>query len=425
MTAPVSVTVTPRKAFTEAVLRPLSKNIALKNENGSIRFQISAPGQFSLEIDGRHHNLHIFANPVKAYKRTDDVIYYGPGVHHAGRITLEDGQTLLIDAGAVVYASVKAVNASDIRVMGRGILDYSDFERHDPLEFETDGLVNLVNCSNVLIDGVILRDSSWWSISAFNCVGLDYQNVKTIGMWKYNTDGFDFVNSRHVHVSDCFLRNFDDVIVLKGMRVFNIRNGEQVPLRYEEHRSLPMNVQHYLVERCVIWCDWGGSLEIGAETVADEYSDIVFRDIDIIRNADGGMRIHSGDRAVIHDVTYSDIRVEYSGYDRPSVMQTSDDMRYAPEDKPALPPVICGWMYRGVWTDDMLFGNIYDVAFRNIRVLADDGIPVPAVRFDSADDTHRFDGITIDGLYFNGKRLTDKAEGNFTANRFTGSVTLL
>lgn len=409
MNAPAEVSVTANRDFKEVVIRPLSKGIRYDVNGRAIRFTVNAPGQFSLELDGRHHNLHIFANPVEEFQRTSDTIYFGPGVHEAGMLELRDGQTLFIDGGAVVYGSVKSVRAANISIVGHGILDQSKMERHDPLEWGTDGLVNLIKCENVRIDGVILRDSNWWTITTANCRNLRFNNVKTIGMWRHNTDGFDFVNSQNVHVSNCFLRNFDDVIVMKGLRLSD----------YEY-----MNEQNYLVEGCVLWCDWGAAIEFGAETVADEYSNLVFRDCDIIRNTRGGLRFKSGDRARIHNVLFEDIRIEYSKHDRGSIFQTSDDMRYEPEDKLDLPAAICGWMYCGKWTNDMVYGSVTDVIYRDIKITADEGMPMPAISFSGVDARHTFDRITFDGLYFNGKRITERDPAFFHANEHVGEITL-
>ncbi len=418
MSAPARLTVRPNRAFTEAVLRPLSKGIELTAADGAISFTIRKPGHFSLEIDGRRHNLHIFANPKQAYARTPDTLYFGPGVHKAGPIVLHSGQTLFVDAGAVVKGFVQCVDSSNVRIVGRGILDCAGYDRHVPLIWEEDGLMNLARCENVLVDGVILRDSNWWSITAFNCVNLHYNNVKTIGMWRYNTDGFDFVNCQNVRVTNCFLRNFDDVIVLKGLRVEQNDGASRTPLCYER-----MNVQNFLVENCVIWCDWGGGLELGAETVADEYCNLVFRNCDILRNDMGALRIHSGDRAVIHHLTYENINVEYSRYDRAPMMQTSDEAKYEPDDMLYTPAVICGWMYCGRWSNDNILGNVYDITYKNIRVYADEGFGVPPIYFRGASPENRFDRITIDGLYFNGKRLT-AADVEIEKNEFTGDITL-
>lgn len=406
MKSPAKVSVTANRDFSEVVVRPLSKGIQCNVDGRTITFTIDKPGQFSLELDGRHHNLHIFANPVETFKRTADTLYYGPGVHDAGMIELHDGQTLFIDGGAVVYGSVKAVSAANISIVGHGILDQSRMERHDPLEWGTDGLVNFVKCENVRIEGVILRDSNWWTITAANCRNVFYNNVKTIGMWRYNSDGFDFVNSQNVQVLNCFLRNFDDVIVMKG----------------QDYKHL--DVRNYLVEGCVLWCDWGGAIEFGAETVANEYCNFVFRDCDIIRNSCGGLRIQSGDRAYIHNVLFDDIRIEYSKYDRNQMIQASDPMKYEPEDKPNLPPAIWGWIYCGVWTKDMVYGNVADVTYRNIKITADEGIPMPGIKFEGVDAGHTFNRITLDGIYFNGKRITEKDPAYFHTNDKVGEITL-
>lgn len=417
MSAPARLTVKPAKPFSNVVLRPLSQNVQTTVVDGVISFTIRKPGHFSLEIDGRRHNLHIFANPKETYTRTPDTIYFGPGVHKAGQIILHDGQTLFIDAGAVVKGYIKCAESSNVRIVGHGILDYSEYERHTPIVWEEDGLVNLIRCENVYIDGVILRDSSWWCITAFNCRNLHYNNVKTIGMWRYNTDGFDFVNCQNVRVTNCFMRNFDDVIVLKGMRVEQNDGTHREPLYYEG-----MNVQNFLVENCVLWCDWGGVLEIGAETVADEYCGLVFRNCDIIYNSAGAMRIQSGDRAIIHNVLYENINVEYSTCERPPVYQESEDAVYAPADGPFTAELICGWMYNGLWTKDMIYGNIYDVTYRNIHIYAEEGLGIPPIMFKSATPENRFDRITIDGLYFNGKRLTAE-DVTIKKNEFTGEIT--
>lgn len=360
MTAPAELCVTADRDFDEVRIRPLSKGIVPHTEGRTIRFTISEPGQYSVELDGRHRNLHIFADPARDFsaEREKATYVFGPGIHDAGMIELRSGESVFLDAGAVVHGSIRAEKAENIGVYGYGILDYSTMERHVPLEMTRDGLINFVECENVKMEGIILRDSSWFNVTAFNCRNLLYENVKVIGCWRYNSDGFDFINSQNVRVSNCFLRTFDDTVVLKGWRT----DGAW----YEK-----MNVENYVIENCVLWCDWGGAMEIGAETVADEYAGILFRNCDVIHNSDGGMRIQSGDRAYIHDVRYENIRVEYSRYDRANAYQSSEDAKYDPPDVPNCPNVIKNFMYCGMWTEDQILGNVRDVSYRNIEIFAD------------------------------------------------------
>ena len=410
MTEPVEVIIHTNAPVQEAVVRPVSRQVATVIEGNTVRFPISQPGQYSAEINGRHHNLHIFANvPETAVDPASFTYYFAPGVHEVGDLVLSSGESVYIAAGAVVHGGIQAYDAENIRICGRGILDYSKMERSDPLRWEKDGLMIFARCKNVVLEGITLRDASWWTVTAFNCVGLLYRNVKVVGMWRYNSDGFDFVNCQNVHVDGCFLRNYDDVIVFKGLRIKGLDNGynnDGGRLPYEH-----MALCNYLVENCVLWCDWGGALEIGAETVADRYTNMVYRNCDILRADHGALRIQSGDRAVISNVLYEDIRVEFSKYDLGHKLQLSDDEVFAP---PAdwKNYLIRGWIYCNRWSDDGIYGDVHDITYRNIAAYTDDPSIQPLISFKSVDENHRFDRITIENVTLNGQPYTLAPEGN-------------
>ena len=57
------------------------------------------------------------------------VRYFGPGVHHPGKIQLKSGETLYVAGGAVVYTAVEARGAVGVRIRGRGIIDTSQYAR--------------------------------------------------------------------------------------------------------------------------------------------------------------------------------------------------------------------------------------------------------------------------------------------------------
>jgi len=315
MSGPVQVEVTSKRPFHTVAVRPTSRGIRPTVQGQVISFQLAGPGQVTVELDGPHHALHLFADaPEGEVPKVGDpnVLYFGPGVHRPGKIQLKNGQTVYVAGGAVVYATVEGRGVSGARILGRGIIDSSEFARG-----QGGGSIHLSDCSDIKIDGVILRDPPEWCLAAFGSRNLEISGVKLIGLWRYNSDGIDICNTQNVTLRDSFVRSFDDSIVLKGLQWTDIAYNKQP-------------VRHVRVTNLVVWCDWGRALEIGAETSAPEIADVVFRDIDVIRNTHIAMDIQHGDRAAVHDIRYENVRVEVDDINPPPVIQNHPGEKYNP-----------------------------------------------------------------------------------------------
>ena len=454
MSEPVAVEVTAQKEFTEAVVRPLHDGVVPQINGKMVKFTIEKPGQYTLELDGWHNALHVFANPDVDYgvcPEDENVIYFPAGVHHPGVIKLESNQTVYIDKDAVVYGAVCAVKAENIKILGEGILDGSWQKRTNrSLTLPTDRgrrntdfknpitkdwpitepvypvkgssvlqgkdafwelladdeylytCIRLYACKNIEVKGVTLRDGTTFTFIPANCENLVIDNIKIIGNWRYNSDGVDFFNCRNSVLKNSFLRCFDDCIVLKGIVGWDTWNMENI-----------------LIENCVVWCDWGASLEIGAETNAHEYRNIIFKDCDCIHNSSAAMRIHNCDRAIVHDVLYEDVRAEFSKYDWGMTYQHSDDMVYEPYHGQAMFVLACfgGGTY---YSNDKIKGQIHDITYRDIKVYDDVGQKMPRITFDGHDAEHTVSNVRIDGVYYNGKRITD--QGVICQNEFASDI---
>src|SRR6266545_3163993 len=130
------------------------------------------------------------------------------------------------------------------------------------------------------------------------CKDVRIANVKLIGLWRYNADGIDVVNSQDVLVEDCFVRSFDDSLVVKGL-------DHDASLQ-----TADTSVRNVRWRNCVVWNDWGRGLEIGAETQAPVMETIIFKNCDVIHFVHRAMDIQHGDRALVRDVRFEHIRVE-------------------------------------------------------------------------------------------------------------------
>ena len=122
----LSIEIIPQTPFESVKIRPRSLGIIPTIENGTIKFTLDKPAYFTVEPYGRNRALHIFADPMPEYNvntSSPDVLYFGTGEHDVGLIELQSNQTLFIDEGAVVYACVRVIDAENIKILGRGILD--------------------------------------------------------------------------------------------------------------------------------------------------------------------------------------------------------------------------------------------------------------------------------------------------------------
>ena len=414
----VTVSVTYETVPSEVLVRPLSRGVKACVEGSTATLTLPAPGAYTVEADGFHNALHIFFDPVKDFegcaKGMDTVLRYGAGTHEVGDVEILSNTAIIVDRDAVVYGSFSAIDAENIAVCGYGVLDGSREVRdnHTPLlpydydapipadregflRFMADtrtlnGILRFYRCNNVHVEGVILRDAATFAMIPANCDGMTVDNVKTIGMWRYNADGIDLFNCRNVTMRNCFLRDFDDCIVLKGIKGWD-----------------EWSMEHVLVENCVTWCDWGRNLEIGAETNAPAYRDIVFRNCDCIHGSTIFCDIQHHNSAEIYDVTFEDIRCEYTKYQLSDTFQTDMTAPFNPVTPARHPMLLAAPMFRsGLFAKDGLNGCIHDITFRNIQILTDsEGLPKPVVWFVGLDEEHAVKDITVDGVFRDGKRL--------------------
>ena len=407
----------------ELIVRPRSRNVRVAAKNGEATFVLPGPGAYTFEIDGFHKALHLFCGPERDFAAEEEksgrtVLRYGPGVHETGNVEIPSHTSVVLDPGAVVYGSFTAIGAEDVRLCGYGIVDGSgevrtdetcpipysfcgsgrqydltnedNLRRHIEEDHVLNGCVRFYNCRDFSVEGPILRDSSVFALIPANCEDFVIENVKTIGMWRFNSDGIDLFNCRNAVIRNCFLRNFDDCVVLKGIRGWDTKNMENI-----------------LVEGCVVWCDWGSALEVGAETNADVYENILFRDCDVIHASSVCMRVHHNNRADIRNVAYENIRAEYTKDHLPTKMiQPGRPYDGKPNEKqPKLFVLIITPTVR--YSDLPISGTIENVRFSDIRVYKDKEVAVPESMIRSKDEEHRIRNVTVGRITVNGETAAD------------------
>ncbi|MBR4654326.1 MAG: hypothetical protein IKO72_13280 [Kiritimatiellae bacterium] len=356
-------------------IRPLGIARAVRTEGGRLVVPVRGPEQFVVELGADGPVVSVFANPPFVYRHVPGEIYFGPGEHDVGVIAPTNGQTVCIDEGAIVYGTIYAYKAKDVRVTGRGIIDVSKLHRGDresaPQRYvESLGLnadfqaranccLTVNACTNVTVEGLVFRDSSRWStVVRGNSRGITLDNVKVIGQWRYTTDGLDICSSQDVAVRNSFFRSFDDCIVARG----TMGSAEIGPVR------------GIRVENCVLWCDWGKNLEIIADGRPCTIEDVEFRDIACIAVDNVACNIVACGRRGItfRDIRYRNIEVDFPSPRWRGRLQRIPGEKFVFEPKPSGVVAYISGTSSPVPIPQEAMCRIENVSFDGVRVYGDE-----------------------------------------------------
>ncbi len=377
---PVEVTVQFIGVALESItIRPLSLGITAEIDSDTARFALDGPANVTVEYNGQVVGaLHLFlAAPDE--NRPDvgasGVIYLGPG-EHSGIITLDSGDTLYLDEGAVLHGAVRASGVTDVRIAGRGIIDGSGFDRWS----DTIVPIDISNAQNVTIEGITILDPSAWTLNLYKSQHVTVDGVKIIGA-RSNSDGITIQSCEDVLVTNCFVRGWDDNLVVKGY------DGDACDITFEN---------------CTLWTDLAQSCEIGYETRADVIERITFRDITVLHAFHKPvMSIHNSDNALVRDILFENIIIE------DAQMGQGDGMNLLIELTTT----------RSQWSKAKERGSIRNVEFDGITVLS--GNP-SGIRIFSAGEETNIDEVTLKNLTLLGEPITDISQLRLNTNRHNG-----
>jgi hypothetical protein len=355
----------------------------------SFTFTLDRPRNLSIEVNGdRLHNLHLFANPIQTnipLPTDTNVIYFGPGLAANRRIIrVGSGKTVYLAGGSVVQGAIVTDNgATNVTICGRGILDTSRW--NDAKGFHVRGQdwetasISLRRATNVLVEGLILKQSVNYGVMGGSVEGATIDNVKSFSSQEWG-DGIDMVASRHVKIRNCFLRTSDDCIAVYGSR-----DG------YDGGSS------DWDVSDSVLWADKAHAIMIGVHGAywagGDVIENLRFHNIDVLENNEfstnfwGAMAITCGDKNTINKVDFENIRVEHIREEGGNLIRLVFG-RYEPST-----------------TLGRLIENIH---FKDITYNGSAGSYI------SGSPGHTINGITFDGLIINGARIKDAKQGKIT-----------
>ena len=373
---PVKISVSVNDPIATAKILPTSFGIIPTIKGNTLIFEVDKPQHVTVEINGDHiRSLHVFVNPEETDipdPNDPDVIYFGPGIHEITTVPVSDNQTVYIAGGAVVRGILSedektgrrpasfVLRGKNITFRGRGIFDQGLVPRtiaRQTMSVTVDGFK---------MEGITLCNSSQWTVSLRDCNNVHIDNIKLFGH-RANSDGIDINSSVDVLVENCFLRTWDDLVVVK-----TLRNSGQ-------------DAERIRVRKCVLYNEIAHALSIGAE-LTRKVEDVLFEDCDIIgdHGREWTLRIYHTDKALIKNVRFENIRIEES-------------VKFASL-----------WINTAVWTTDAERGHIEDVVFRNITV-NNSGYPLhKEFEFLGFDADHAIKNVLIENVVINGRKVVQE-----------------
>jgi polygalacturonase len=295
-TVPIRVTTT--KSFKSVQISPKSRGYTYTQDGSSITFTINKPEKLMLFFtgdDGKEFDpLYLIANPLEVdppTATTPGVRYYGPGKYDVGALAPKSGETIYIAGGALVNGSINVDGVSDVKVLGRGILQESGGDGYT---------IRVANGQNWLVEGIIVRDiEPGWSTRWDHTQNVTLHHMKVFS-FGVNEDGIDPCSSSDMTIDDVLISAGDDNIAIKSLDGGEVSN---IQIMNSVFDSYPGG-------------GGGDGIKIGTETDGDIHG-VTVKNCDVVRdygeNSYGG---HSAFSVVhrlggkVHDLVYEDIRVE-------------------------------------------------------------------------------------------------------------------
>lgn len=372
-------------------VHPLSYEIepSVNEKENTISFSITKPDTYTVILNGSPERaVHIFANDIETEipdKEDEDVIYIGPGEWDMGTIRLQSGQTLYISGGAVVHGNVLAEDVCDVKVLGRGIIDGSWYEvwkgknEFVPLQFD--------HCKNVVVKDVILLNPNAWVCQGFDTENMLIEGLKIVSC-RPNGDGITLQSCKNVEVKNCFVRSWDDSLVVK---------------------NYAGNTEHIHFSNTQLWTDFAQSMEIGYETNKGNFpdsriTDVTFSDICVLHNYHKPvMSIHNADEALVENVVFQRITVE--------------DAQMGEGDGNVMPYLLDFIIAGNIgWATTEKRGKIKDITVEDVKVLAG---KFCSSRICGFDKEHMVSDITVRNLDILGNRIQGSEDGKFVIEKET------
>jgi polygalacturonase len=111
---------------------------------------------------------------------------------------------------------IRGEDLDQVTIRGRGTIDGQGAKYHWKEYKNRPYVIRLVNCRDVLVEGITLRNAPMWMQHYLACERVRIHGITVYDLATYNNDGLDLDGCRDAVVSDCTILSLDDALCLKS-----------------------------------------------------------------------------------------------------------------------------------------------------------------------------------------------------------------
>jgi polygalacturonase len=213
----------------------------------------------------------------------------GKQYHAADAIPLDSGWTMGDGNVGLIFAA----NADNITIEGNGTIDGQGAQ----FRSETKGVLPpagitgnhrpyhllFYQCKNLTVRDISLINSAYHSVRVCMCSYVKLEGLYIRGRVIHNNDGFHFIGSNYVHVSNCDVQCQDDACALFGSCKFVTVSDCSFSTRWSVFRFGGGVAENIAVSNCLIYETYGCPIKMrcspGSRFENISFSNLVMRDV--------------------------------------------------------------------------------------------------------------------------------------------------
>ena len=227
--------------------------------------------------------LHITAQGVLLGSADGKQYHAADAIPLTGDSTLNDGNVGLLFA----------VGAENITIEGQGTIDGqgAQFRSATKGVLPPAGITGshrpyhllFYQCKNLTVRDIFLLKSAFHSIRVIQCDFVKMEGLHIHSRVIHNNDGFHFISSRYVHISNCDIQCQDDACALFGSCQFITVTNCSFSTRWSVFRFGGGVAENITVSNCLIYETYGCPIKIrcgpGSRFENISFSNIVMKDV--------------------------------------------------------------------------------------------------------------------------------------------------